>query len=91
MNEDMVREVPIEDFRKTGLLWFVNQQLHLFGMCIAVEYENGRAAKMFPARCRFRGFAEEVNDAGYLNVSRYLAENAEELMRECGPADEHDG
>ena len=79
----MIKEISLEDFRKSGLLWLINQQLHLYGMCIVVEYENGNPVRMYPARCKYRGFSEKDNDAGYLNVSRYLAENAKELVQEC--------
>jgi hypothetical protein len=68
-----------DDFRDTGLLWFINTTLHLFGWALVYDVES---KSMYPARCRFRGFSEEINSEGYADLSQYIRENADELARE---------
>ena len=52
----MIKEISIDEFRNSGALWWINQQLHLFGMAIAVETnENNEFTRMYPVRCDFRG------------------------------------
>jgi hypothetical protein len=38
---------------------------------------------MYPARCKFRGFAGDVVEQGYKNVSKYMNENSEQLLKEA--------
>lgn len=72
-------EMTADEFRDTGALWYINQQLHLFGMAIAyIPNEN----KLIPLKTRFRGFNENTNDNGYKQLSRYLKNNITELERE---------
>jgi hypothetical protein len=86
--DEMVKEMPMEEFRNSGLLWFINQQLHLFGACIAIEYQDGKPVRMYPAQCKFRGFSERDNDQGYMNLSKYIQNNAAELVKDCLPSGE---
>lgn len=80
----MIEEIKIEDFQDSGLLWMVNQQLHLFGMALVVEYdEDLKAKRMYPAKCKFRGFAEGDNDKGYKRVTEYMIQNASDLIKDC--------
>ena len=79
----MIERRTWEDFRKTGLLWFMNTILHAFGWAIVVELEKGEFVEAYPARVRFRGFDETSNTTGYRNVAHYLAREAEQLVREA--------
>lgn len=81
--KELMKEVSLSEFSNSGLLWYINQQLHLFGMCIAIEYEDDVPVRLYPARCRFRGFEEETNELGYARVSDYLLKNIEELAEEA--------
>lgn len=77
-----------DEFRKSGLLWFVNSILHLFGWCICVEYNDNdnnleRAIGAHPYRCNFRGFREDLNTQGYKRVTEYLKNNIDELVKEA--------
>lgn len=85
--ENMIKEIPLEDFKNSGFLWLINQTLHLFGMCLVIEYEDKKAVRMYPARCKFRGFSEHDNDQGYRNVTKYMERHAAELERDCAPED----
>lgn len=72
-----------EEFRKSGLLWFVNTILHLFGWAIVIyKNDNGDIENVSPARVSWRGFNEESNEKGYKNVTKFLSENIEDLLKE---------
>lgn len=71
------------EFRDSGLLWFINTILHMFGWAIVVEMDNGEVINAYPARVTFRGFSEESTSNGYQKVSKWMAENAAELLDEA--------
>ena len=79
----MVKEKTWKEFRESGLLWWINMILHTFGWAIVIELdENGEITKAYPARVKFRGFEEGNNSMGYQQVTKYMVDNAEELLRE---------
>ena len=77
----MVEEKTWEEFRKIGLLWWTNRILHLFGWAIVIEY--GEVIRAYPARCKFRGFSEDLEEAGFSILSQYLKNNIEKLAEEA--------
>lgn len=81
----MVEEKDVEEFRNTGLLLIINQLLHVFGWAIVVEAnETGEQDyRMYPARVKFRGFAEKSTDKAYIKISKYMKEHGEELYDEA--------
>ena len=79
----MIEEKSWEDFRNTGLLWWINGLLHMFGWAICFDFVNGEIKRVYPARCKFRGFDEKTNSDGYKKVSEYMLENAKELYKEA--------
>lgn len=83
----MVKKKTWQEFRKTGLLWFMNTILHAFGWAIVVEVERGEITGAYPARVRFRGFDEVSNTTGYQNVARYMKEEADQLIEEATDSD----
>lgn len=78
----MVTEKTWEEFRKSGLLWWINMILHTFGWALVMEFENEKIKRVYPARVKFRGFGEEYNTEGYQAISKYMKENATELCSE---------
>lgn len=83
---NMVTKKSWEEFRASGLLWFVNTTLHVFGWAIVVEImdaDDTTITNVYPARVKFRGFNEDTNTKGYQKVSQYLKDNVEELAKEC--------
>ena len=72
-----------DEFQDNGLLWFINTILHMFGWAIVVEMDNGEVINAYPARVTFRGFSEESTSNGYQKVSKWMAENAAELLDEA--------
>ena len=82
----MIEKMNLEEFRSSGMLWLVNMILHVFGMCLVIDYEDSKAMRMYPARCKFRGFDEASNDLGYLHVSQWMKEHGAELLGDCDNA-----
>lgn len=79
----MVDRKDWDEFRSTGLAFFINSILHAFGWALAFDVdENGVCSNCYPARVRFRGFDEKSVDEGYTRIANYLAENSDELKRE---------
>lgn len=78
----MVNKKEWEEFRNSGLLWWVNMLLHTFGWAIVIEINDNKIISAYPARVKFRGFSESNNTEGYQKVSEYLADNAQELLLE---------
>ena len=72
-----------EEFRDCKMLWWINMILHTFGWAIVTEFEDGKITSVYPARVKFRGFDEENNTNGYIGVSKFMVENAEELLKEA--------
>lgn len=51
------------------MLWFINSILHIFGMAIVIEFDEGKAVRAYPARVKCRGFDEKINDLGYYQIT----------------------
>lgn len=68
-----------KEFRDSGLLWFINTTLHMFGWAIVLDMSTD---EIYATRVKFRGFTEKLNTEGYIKVSEYLKENVEELLEE---------
>lgn len=81
----MVCRKTWEEFRETGLLFFINQILHVFGWAITVDIVDNEIKDAYPARVKFRGFDNKTVDQGYTKVTRFLKDNIDELLTECEP------
>ena len=82
-NTPMIVEKSWEEFRDSGLLWWVNMILHTFGWAITIKMEDDKVIDVYPARVKFRGFGEKNNTEGYIKVSQYMKENVSELLEEA--------
>ena len=72
-----------KDFRKTGLLWFINSILHLFGYAITYNCDSeGNIISVTPERVFYRGFTEETNTEGYEKVTKYLGKEIKVLLED---------
>lgn len=79
----MVNKKTWEEFRKSGMLWWINMILHTFGWAIVIQLaESGEIEEVYPARVKFRGFESSINDNGYISVTKFLKENIEDLEKE---------
>lgn len=79
----MVTRKTWDEFRSSGLLWWINMILHTFGWAIATEVENGKVVNAYPARVRYRGFDEKNNTEGYIKISQYMKDEVAELLEEA--------
>lgn len=71
------------EFQNSGLLWFINTILHLFGWAIVLAKENNKIVECYPARVKYRGFDEESNTEGYIKVSNYLKSSIDDIAEEA--------
>lgn len=70
-----------QEFRESGLLWWVNRSLHLFGWAIVVETDDDVVAEVaYPARVDYRGFPRENEEQGFRRLTWYLLGNVDNLM-----------
>ena len=71
-----------EEFAKSGLLWFINTSLHVFGWAIVIDRDKqtGHIVDVYPAKVGWRGFTTESNTRGYERVTQHLHENIHELV-----------
>lgn len=83
--KSMLVEETWANFRDSGFLWFVNSILHAFGWALVFEYDEDTYAitRVYPARTKYRGFSEAINSDGYRRISKWLAENGQELYSEA--------
>lgn len=75
-----VKEISGKEFKDSGMLWYINQQLHLFGMALTW---NSETDEIKPAITKFRGFGQMTNDEGYKKISEYLRDNIVDLEKDC--------
>lgn len=85
--KEMIEIKSWEEFRGTGLLWFINMILQMFGWSIVVEVEVDSEQKRkvldaYPVRTNFRGFEEQSISNGYKQVSKWIKDNAKKLYKE---------
>ena len=79
----MVRKSSWEVFRRSGLLWWVNRTLHLFGWAIVYSYDNKRKlVDVYPARCKFRGFHERGEAEGFTRLTKHLNKRMPQLLKD---------
>ena len=78
----MIDKKTWKEFKKSGMLWFVNMILHAFGWAICCQLKDGEIVDVYPARVKFRGFSEDSNTQGYKNITNYLKENVNDLHEE---------
>ena len=82
--KNMVTRESWENFRGTGLLWFINTILHVFGwaICVDVDPDTKEVIDSYPSRVKFRGFEDKYNDDGYKKVTKYMLDNVNELYKD---------
>lgn len=71
----MIQEISWEEFQSTGLLLMVNSFLHIFNLAIVFEREVDyphRVVRVYPAKCAFRGFSENLVSEAYEKLAKYM-------------------
>lgn len=81
----MVENKTWEEFRNTGLLWYINTMLHVFGWAIAlhVDEQTNEVVGGTPSRVKHRGFSEKVGSDNRIKISEYLKNNINDLCKEA--------
>ena len=85
-DDNAITKKTWREFRDTGLLWFINSILHVFGWAIGLSPDPKNPDADFIAsinRTKYRGFPETSNTEGYQKVSKYLKDNIDELVKEA--------
>jgi hypothetical protein len=78
-------ERTIKEFCDTGLLWFVNRTLHVFGWSLVYEEDDrGNLLRFYPARVSYRGFSETIEEENFEKLAWYMKNRLEELYDEAG-------
>lgn len=72
------------EFRESGMLWWANRVLHVFGWAIVVNIddETGEVLGAEPRRTVWRGFPPESEARGFKRVTEWARANADDLARE---------
>ena len=71
-----------KEFLDSGMLWFINRQLHIFGwVIIVIQDEEGEILEVKPEKTDFRGFTLSSELEGFKKVTRYMKENSLSLFR----------
>lgn len=71
------------EFKDTKLLWWINRSLHLFGWVIVYDMNSdGTISEVYPARTSFRGFEPIVESEGFIELTEYLKNNVDILLKE---------
>ena len=80
----MIDRKTWQEFRETGLLWWINRILHTFGWAIVMDVEeDGSVTDVYPARVKFRGFDRSAEEEGFVRLAQYVEEVAPELRQEA--------
>lgn len=83
MNDAAIKEKSWKEFQESGMLWMANTILQVFGWSVVIkEDDNSNIVSVYPARVKYRGFTQKTNSKGYVKVSKFMEENAEELLKE---------
>lgn len=72
-----------KEFQDSGMLWFVNRIIHVFGWSIVLVFNEEQFVGCYPARVSFRGFNADSEEKGYKKVSTFMQSEADTLYAEC--------
>jgi len=71
----MIDRRPWSEFQSSGLLWWVNRALHLFGWAIVFECLEGQEPwVVYPAKVSFKGFPADAEEEGFDRMETQLRE-----------------
>lgn len=86
-NETPILEKSWEEFRNSGLLWAVNNLLHMFGWSLVAEIEDGEIKRVYPARTKYLAFSYELDVNGQRQLRKYMTEQGYTLFLEAHEKD----
>lgn len=66
-----------------GMIWLANRFLHIFGWCLVCVLEaDDSISRVYPARTKFRGFSEDIEEKGFKQITEYMKDNVDSLIKE---------
>lgn len=79
-----ITEKTWDEFRESGMMWWINRAIHLFGWAICAECdEAGNVLRVYPAHTRYRGFPTEDEVDGFKKLTAHVHARSAELNRDC--------
>jgi hypothetical protein len=73
-----------EELRDSGLLWALNNFLHMFGWAIVIEEDDdGDVVVAYPARVKYLAFDYKTQVAAQRKLRRYMTEQGYSLFKEA--------
>jgi len=84
IKDNMSKKQSWQLFKDSGLLWWTNSILHMFGWALTIEYDDNyeNILDCYPARVKFRGFDEKSSSDCFIKVTKYLKDNIDDLYEE---------
>lgn len=85
MNRKPVIKKSWDEFRAAGMLFCINQLLHVFGWALVVEVdtETKLVTNCYPARVTFRGFDDQSQTEEHIKIANYIQANANEFVEDA--------
>jgi hypothetical protein len=79
----IVKQEELEEFLKSGLLWWINRQLHLFGWAIfiAKDKETEEIVGLYPQKTDFREFSEKIEQDGFAVLGEYIKKSTTSSLK----------
>ena len=79
-----------QEFQQTGLVWWINRQLHLFGWSLVLmqDKDTKEVFDAFPARTSWKGFDRKDEEERFKTLTEYLAANVNDLVKEVNDDNE---
>lgn len=76
----MIERRTWKEFRESKLLWWANRLLQTFGWSLVCSMDdNGDIVDVYPARVKFRGYGEDVDNEGFIGLMDYVVIHAKEI------------
>ena len=78
-----VEPITWKEFSESGLLFYINQILHVFGIAIVTDVDDaGNITDVYPARVTFRGFGDESIVRGYKRLGQFVKNNVDRIFKD---------
>jgi len=81
---DLNRRHSWSELRETGVLWWVNRSIHIFGwvIIVATDDETDEVVDVYPARTEWRGFDYDAEERGHRRLTAWMRRAGEALKQE---------
>ena len=78
----MIEKRTWQEFRDSKLLWWANRLLQTFGWSLIAVVEKSKVVDVYPARVKFRGYSEDIDNSGFVGIVDYVVKNSDELKND---------